>query len=77
MRTTLDIDPQALALIRELAAHRGVSLGRVASDLILSGMQSGTRPAAQRRNGFPVRAAAPGQPVITGELVQRLLEDEA
>lgn len=77
MRTTLDIDPQALALIRELAAHRGVSLGRVASDLILSGAQSGSPPAAKRRNGFPVRAAAPGQAVITGELVQRLLEDEA
>jgi hypothetical protein len=76
MRTTLDIDPQALALIRELAAHRGVSLGRVASELILSGIQSGNAPAAQRRNGFPVRVAAPGQPVITGELVQRLLEDE-
>ncbi len=77
MRTTLDIDPQALALIRELAAHRGVSLGRVASDLILSGIQSSAPPASKRRNGFPVRASAPGQPVITGELVQRLLEDEA
>jgi hypothetical protein len=78
MRTTLDIDPQALALIRELASHRGVSLGRVASDLILSGIQqSGAPPAAKRRNGFPVRAAEPGQPAITSELVQRLLEDEA
>jgi hypothetical protein len=54
-----------------------VSLGRVASDLILAGIQSSAPPATQRRNGFPVRAAAPGQPVITGELVQRLLEDEA
>lgn len=77
MRTTLDIDPQALALIRELAAHRGVSLGRVASELILSGARSGTPPEAKRRNGFPVRTAAPGQPAITGEMVQRLLEDEA
>jgi hypothetical protein len=77
MRTTLDIDPHALALIRELAAHRGVSLGRVASDLILSGIQASTPPSAKRRNGFPVRPAAPGQAAITGELVQRLLEDEA
>jgi hypothetical protein len=77
MRTTLDIDPHALALIRELAAHRGVSLGRVASDLILSGIQAGATPPAKRRNGFPVRPAVPGQAAITGELVQRLLEDEA
>lgn len=77
MRTTLDIEPQALALIRELAAHRGVSLGRVASELILSGAQSSVPPATQRSNGFPVRTASPGQAVITSELVQRLLEDEA
>lgn len=77
MRTTLDIDPHALALIRELAAHRGVSLGRVASDLILSGIQANTAQSSKRRNGFPVRPAAPGQPAITSERVQSLLEDES
>jgi hypothetical protein len=77
MRTTLDIDPAALALVRQLATHRGETLGRVVSDLILSGARAAA-PAAPRtkRNGFPVRPAAAGQPPITGELVQRLLEDE-
>ena len=55
MRTTLDIDPLALALIRELAAHRGVSLGRVASDLILASTQSNTPPTTQRPTTITTR----------------------
>ncbi|NRF68293.1 hypothetical protein HLB44_14970 [Aquincola sp. S2] len=76
MRTTLDLDPTALALVRQLAAHRGESLGRVVSDLILSGARTPIAAQRTRRNGFPVRPAVAGQAPITTELVQRLLEDE-
>jgi hypothetical protein len=72
MRITLDIDADLLALIREAAAQRGVSIGQVASDLIRAGSQA-IPATATLRNGFPVRAAARGQPPITSRLVRRLL----
>lgn len=78
MRTTLDIDAAALEAARQLAAHRGQSLGRVVSDLILQGLKaraSGARQAALR-NGFPIIPAAAGQRPVTDEDVKRLLEDD-
>lgn len=74
MRTTLDIDPKALEAARQLAAHRGQSLGAAVSELILKGLQNEARLA--RRSGFPVFPAGPQSRPITLEDV-RQAEDEA
>lgn len=78
MRTTIDIEPAALAAARQLAAHRSQSLGRVVSELILEGLRAraGSLQAISTKNGFPVVPAAPGQRPVTTEDVKRLLEDE-
>jgi len=72
MRTTLDLDAGALEAARQLAAHRGQSLGKVVSDLVLKGLRSDLPTA--RRGGFPVFAA--GDKPITLEDI-RQAEDEA
>lgn len=80
VRTTIDLDPAALSVVRELAAHRGQSLGRVASELILEAVRAEARVplhrSARRPGGFPVVRAGAGQAPITAEVVQRALEDE-
>ena len=72
MRTTLDLDTTALEAVRQLAAHRSESLGKVVSDLILKGLQQERSPATRRKAGLPVFAA--GTRPITLEDV-RLAED--
>jgi hypothetical protein len=74
MRTTLDIDPKALEAARQLAAHRGQSLGAAVSELILKGLQGDAQH--RRRGGFPVFPATPSSHPITLEDV-RQAEDEA
>ncbi len=71
MRTTLDVDEDVLLAAKELARRRGVTVGKVLSDLA---RQALTRDLAgvTTRNGlplFPVRADAG---VVTTELVNRL-----
>ena len=62
MRTTLDIDDDVLRAIKELAAIRGLSTGRVISDLARAVLA----PSRQERvrNGVPVlqprQSGAPG-----------------
>ena len=73
MRTTLDLDATALEAARQLAAHRAQSLGRVVSELILKGLQSGA--AVGRRGGFPVFGAGDGKPITLEDV--KSAEDEA
>jgi len=72
MRTTLDIDDDILRLVKDVAAARKQTAGKVISDLAREAL---TRPAGKRelviRDGFPLlkRTGA----VVTPELVDRLL----
>ena len=52
MRTTLQIDDDVLKAARTLAAERGVSIGRVISDLARRGLRP--ESGARDREGFPV-----------------------
>ena len=73
MRTTLDIDPDVLAVARALAERRKVSIGVVISELARRSF-SPTHEAGIR-NGirlFPVRA---GSALATPELIKALLEE--
>ena len=74
MRTTLDIDAKALEAARQIAAHRGQSLGAAVSELILKGLQNEAR--LSRRSDFPVFQAQPDSPPITLEDVRRAEDDE-
>ncbi len=71
MRTTIDIDDDLLMLAKELAAREKRSAGKVISELAKKGLreQSATR---KKRNGFEIIPAE--QRVVTGQLVQKILE---
>jgi len=75
MRTTLDIDDDILQAAKELAAGRGITAGRMLSDLARKAL----RPvrSKQVRNGVPLlpgRSAAAPRPTL--KLVNEL-RDEA
>ena len=74
MRTTLDIDPAVLEAARSLARARGVSIGRVLSDLARSALA----PPTDRHdliNGFPVIRIPAGTPPLTDAMVAEAMED--
>jgi hypothetical protein len=62
MRTTVNLEPEAIAKARLLSRQRGVPLGAIISELILKATESSSTK--EVRNGveiFPRRAdAAPG-----------------
>ena len=77
MRTTLNLDPEAIAKVRVLAAARGETLGAVASELILRTAEPKEGPRV--RNGVPLFPAdprlPPGTPAPDLELVNRLRDE--
>ncbi len=74
MRITLDLSPEALARMRQIARQRGETPGRVASDLILRSSD----PAV--RNGVPVFVPNPRfdpeRPAPDLRLVNRLRDED-
>jgi hypothetical protein len=58
MRTTVNLEPEALARARLLSRQRRVSLGKIVSDLILKATQPST--SEETRNGVPVFPARAG-----------------
>lgn len=74
MRTTLDIDEDLLQAAKELAASRGVTAGRVVSELLRKAIQP---PSTSRRvrNGVPLLSRRPGAPVTTMKLVNELRDE--
>jgi len=74
MRTTLDIDEDILLAAKELAKRKGVSMGKVLSDLA---RQALTRQGhTTGRHGVPLFPRQPDAGVVTLELVNQL-RDEA
>ena len=73
MRTTVTIDDDVLTAAREVARSRGVSLGRVLSDLARRGLQ-GSLVRVER--GFPVLDVTETSPVISSEDVREALAEE-
>lgn len=78
MRTTLNLDPEAIAKVRLLAAQRQETLGAVASELILLALKPKEAPPV--RNGVPIFTervpGAEGHPATTLDLVNRLRDEE-
>jgi hypothetical protein len=75
MRTTLDIDEDVLAAVKELAKARKITAGEVISELARNAL---TRPAERAHNlvlkdGWYVLPSRGGT-IVTNELVERLLD---
>jgi len=73
MRTTLNIDDEAISVLRKYASERHLSLGAAASELIHRGVQS--IPVFKKRNGFALLELPPGSPPITNELLMKIEEE--
>jgi hypothetical protein len=74
VRTTIDIDEDVLLAAKEMARRRGVSMGRVLSDLVRQALSG--RGGTTTRHGVPLFPVSAGAGVVTPELVNRL-RDEA
>ena len=71
MRTTLNIDDDVLQTAKEMAASRGLTTGRVISDLARTALESNRRERV--RNGVPLLPRRPsGAPRPTMKLVNDL-----
>jgi hypothetical protein len=80
MRTTLDIDDPVLEALKELARRQGRTAGAVASELIYRAMCEPSHSAlgaesASSALGFRPFAAAPGEPRVSNDQVNRLREE--
>ena len=73
MRTTVDLEEDVLLAAKEIARQRGVSIGKVISELA---RQALARPGASTtRNGIPLFPLQPGAQVITPEFVNQLRDE--
>jgi hypothetical protein len=76
MRTTLDLDEDVLQAAKELANLRGVTTGKVLSDLARKALTP-TTPVPKMRNGVPLLPRRPaGSPILTMKFVNELRDEE-
>jgi hypothetical protein len=74
MRTTLNLDDDALEIVRDYSVARSLALGKAVSELVRKGAKA---PAEMKMvNGFWTVVLPKGGRKITSEHVKRLLEDE-
>jgi len=76
MRTTLDIDDDVLAAVKELAEMRRKTAGQLLSEVVRDALIP--RRHYKERNGVPIIQRPPGTPrrIVTTADVRRLQEDE-
>ena len=75
MRTTLTLDDDVLAVAREIAEQRRVSIGEVVSELSRQGIAA-QRKRIVKRSGIPSFVARPNAAPITSEAIKAALDDE-
>ena len=74
MRTTLNLDDDAMEILKEYSKERDLPLGKAASDLVRRGSVA---PVETRVvNGFHAVVLPKKGPAVTNDHVKRLLEDE-
>ena len=73
MRTTLNIEDEALAKLKKYAEERHLSLGEAASALISLGSEN--LPALKTKRGWPILESPKGAPELTTELVKQYEEE--
>jgi hypothetical protein len=70
MRTTLNLDDDALELLREYSHARSIALGKAASELMRKG--AAARVPTRMVNGIMIFDVPPDSPRITTERVREL-----
>lgn len=73
MRTTLDLDDDVLAAVKNIAAATGKSAGSTASELIRRSLNE-ERPLVERDGLLLFPTPKPGV-TVTNELIDRLLDE--
>lgn len=74
MRTTLNLDDDALKILREYSETRSLALGKAASELVRKGANAPVQ--TEMVNGFWTVVLPKGGKKISSEHIKRLLEDE-
>jgi hypothetical protein len=74
MRTTIDLDEDILGLAKQLASQRGLSAGKVISDLVRQALDHKSPP--RFRNGVPLFEPKAGAKRPNLALVNRLRDQE-
>ena len=75
VRTTVDIDDELLLTVKQIAEQRKTTAGSVISALLRESLQP--KPfELEHRNGIPILPRRPNGPVVTAELVNRLLNED-
>ena len=75
VRTTLEIDDEVLYTVKEIANQQKTSAGKVVSTLLRESLQPKSFQ-LEYRNGLPLLPRRPHGPVVTAELVNRLLDED-
>jgi hypothetical protein len=75
MRTTLDIDDEILLTVKQIARQLKTTAGSVVSSLLRESLQPKSF-AIEYRDGVPVLPRRPNAPIVTTELVNRLLNED-
>ena len=70
MRTTLNIDEEALVVIRNYAEERGITLGPAASNLVQRGAES--VPRFKTKNGWGLFELPADAPPLTNTILDEL-----
>jgi len=74
MRTTLNLDDDALEILREYSQTRSLALGKAASELVRKGASAPLQ--MEMVDGFCRVVLPKGGRKVSSEEVRRLLEDE-
>ena len=74
MRTTLSLENDAVKELRTYAKRRRLSLGKAASELIRRGSQFQLQ--TRKVNGLTVFNVPDDFPIVTSEMVKKLLDEE-
>ena len=74
MRTTLDIEADALQVAKELAQRHGGTAGQVISDLARRGLNAPTPKRPSMRGGVPVLSSR-GE-IVTLEHLRKIQDEE-
>jgi len=76
MRTTLDIDQDVMAALRHVAPKRGISMGKLASELIRKALDASEAPPMEMRAGVPViTKQSDDAELVTRELIDRIRDE--
>ena len=73
MRTTLDIDKDVLLAAKEIARQKGMTVGRVLSDLARKSLTKTS--SITKKDGLPLFPVQPDAGIVTLELVNQLRDE--